>query len=171
MGVQAAMCKIWGVFDRTSGGGLSASSKLCQEIAREDLAFSCKPYSMSYSDVGLFGMYLTVDPYKLKDCSHIIQEEMVRLVFTVSGADVGRAKAALKTELLSKTTTEAKASTLAEQVIYLDRVVPVAELMARVDAITAGDIQRVAERLIWDQEVAVVAVGAKLKELPDLNQL
>lgn len=44
-------------------------------------------------------------------------------------------------------------------------------LQARVDAIDHADLKRVAEKVIWDQEVAFAAVGSGLKYVPDINAL
>merc|ERR1712086_660162 len=42
---------------------------------------------------------------------------------------------------------------------------------ARIDAIEPSDVQRVAEAIIWDQEVTFAALGPALKTVGDLNHL
>ena len=51
------------------------------------------------------------------------------------------------------------------------RRMSLAETFARIDAIEPADVKRVAEKVIWDQEVAFAAVGANLKYIGDLNSL
>ena len=43
------------------------------------------------------------------------------------------------------------------------------ETFARIDDISEADIGRVAEKVIWDQEIAIAAIGPNLKYLGDLN--
>ena len=51
------------------------------------------------------------------------------------------------------------------------RRMSLAETFARIEGIDAADVQRVAEKVIWDQEVAFAAIGPNLKYVGDLNAL
>ena len=57
------------------------------------------------------------------------------------------------------------------QMLTFGRRMSLAETFARIDGIEAADVQRVAEKVIWDQEVAMAAVGPNLKYVMDLNGL
>jgi processing peptidase subunit beta len=46
-----------------------------------------------------------------------------------------------------------------------------AETFARIDAIDASDVERVADAIIWDQEVAFAAVGSGLKNVYDMTAM
>ncbi|KAH0998073.1 hypothetical protein GBA52_021937 [Prunus armeniaca] len=48
------------------------------------------------------------------------------------------------------------------------RRIPLAELFARIDAVNASTIKRVANRFIYDRDIAIASMGP-VKELPDYN--
>ena len=67
--------------------------------------------------------------------------------------------------------TSPTAEEIGRQLLTLGRRMNLAETFDRIDAIDAADVRRVAENIIWDQEVAFAAVGSKLKYVGDINTL
>ena len=63
------------------------------------------------------------------------------------------------------------AEDIGRQLITFGRRMNIAETFARIDNIDHADLKRVAEKVIWDQEVAFAAVGSGLKYVPDINGL
>ncbi|PWA55685.1 insulinase (Peptidase family M16) protein [Artemisia annua] len=64
--------------------------------------------------------------------------------------------------------TSATADDIGRQLLTYGRRIPYAELFARIDAVDAATIKRVANRFIFDQDLAIVASGP-VKLLPDYN--
>ena len=83
-----------------------------------------------------------------------------------------RAKMQLKYNILQQMDgTSPTAEEIGRQMITFGRRMNLAETFARIDAIEPADGQRVAEAIIWDQEVAFAGLGPNLKTVGDLNHL
>jgi len=83
-----------------------------------------------------------------------------------------RAKMQLKYYILQQLDgTSPTAEEIGRQMITFGRRMNLAETFARIDAIEPADVQRVAEAIIWDQEVAFAALGPSLKTVGDMNHL
>ncbi|EED90344.1 predicted protein [Thalassiosira pseudonana CCMP1335] len=93
----------------------------------------------------------------------------VRLAHGVSNEEFARAKLALKTQILSGSDGDiALGEQMAEQIQTIGRVMPLAEMLARVDALTMDDVKAAANDVINDQDHALAAIGG-IHELPDYN--
>merc|ERR1711967_194959 len=123
----------------------------------------------------LFGVYATADIHNADEANEVIQivqDEMVSLTTGVSDEELVRAKAGLKYNmLLQMDGTSPLAEDIGRQLITFGRRMNIAETFARIDNIDHADLKRVAEKVIWDQEVAFAAVGSGLKYVPDINGL
>ena len=73
--------------------------------------------------------------------------------------------------LLQMDGTSANAEEIGRQMLAYGRRMPLAESFARIDGVEAADVARVAENVIWDQEVAFAAMGPGLKTVGDMNHL
>jgi len=83
-----------------------------------------------------------------------------------------RGKSQLKYNMLQQIDgTSQNAEEIGRQLLTFGRRMTLAETFARIDGIEAADVQRVAEKVIWDQEVSLAAIGPNLKYVPDLNAL
>ncbi|XP_042416148.1 probable mitochondrial-processing peptidase subunit beta, mitochondrial [Zingiber officinale] len=60
------------------------------------------------------------------------------------------------------------AEDIGRQLLTYGRRIPVTELFARIDAVDANTVKRVANRFIFDQDVALAAMGP-IQGLPDYN--
>jgi processing peptidase subunit beta len=164
-----------GAVDKKNSSGKFTSSPLAKYLARDGLAESMQPFCTCYNDTGLFGVYFTAnmeDKYKTHDLFHHVQEEMVALTTGVGDEDVVRAKMQLKYNILQQLDgTSPTAEEIGRQMITFGRRMNLAETFARIDAIEPADVQRVAEAIIWDQEVAFAALGPSLKTVGDMNHL
>lgn len=58
------------------------------------------------------------------------------------------------------------AEDIGRQLLVYGRRIPKAEMFARIDAVDAGTIKAVADRFIYDQDLAICAMG-DLQNLPD----
>ncbi|CAN4079451.1 unnamed protein product [Withania somnifera] len=150
-------------------GGKHMGSDLAQSVGINELAESMMAFNTNYKDTGLFGVYAVAKPDCLSDLSYCIMHEISKLCYRVSDADVTRACNQLKSSLILHIDgTSPVAEDIGRQLLTYGRRIPVTELFARIDAVDAGTIKRVANRFIFDQDVAISAVGP-IQTLPDYN--
>ena len=165
----ALMQTILGSFTKSSGLGKNVASSMCQEVADHDLASSVSAFNLPYSDVGLFGFVATAPDNKLDDLLWYVMPNMVRLAHGVSDEEFARAKLLLRTRVLADADGDlALGEGMARQVQTIGRVMPLAEAVARVDALTNDDVKAAADEVINDQDHALAAIGG-IHELPDYN--
>jgi len=98
-----------------------------------------------------------------------VMDNFVRLCHDVTDEEVERAKASLKTTVL---TMKGGADTLAEingsQLSSNGRVMSTAEILTRIDAVSTADVKKAANDYINDEDHALAAVGP-IFEMPDYN--
>ena len=152
---------IVGNYDKAMGNAPHQGSKLSGYVHKHDLANSFMSFSTSYSDTGLWGIYLVTDQLtRLDDLVHFALREWIRLCNNVSEAEVERAKAQLKASiLLSLDGTTAVAEDIGRQLITTGRRMLPGEIERQINAITEKDIMDFANRKLWDKDIAISAVG------------
>merc|ERR1711877_65093 len=152
---------IVGNWDRAMGNSPYLGSKLSTFVHEHKLANSFMSFSTSYSDTGLWGIYLVTDNFtRIDDLVHFTLREWSRLSFQVGDAEVERAKAQLKASiLLSLDGTTAVAEGIGRQIITTGRRLSPEEVERAVDSITAKDVMSFAQRKLWDKDIAISAVG------------
>ncbi|RPB03881.1 hypothetical protein L873DRAFT_1800414 [Choiromyces venosus 120613-1] len=153
---------IIGNWDRAMGNAPHLGSKLSSFVHKHQLANSFMSFSTSYSDTGLWGIYLVTDKVtRIDDLVHFALREWSRLAQTVTESEVERAKAQLKASLLlSLDGTTAVAEDIGRQIITTGRRMNPAEIERVVGQITEKDVIEFAQRRIWDQDVAISALGS-----------
>lgn len=153
---------IVGNYDRALGNAPHQGSKLSGYVHSNELANSFMSFSTSYSDTGLWGIYLVTDKLtRVDDLVHFAIREWMRLSANVSAAEVERAKAQLKASiLLSLDGTTAVAEDIGRQLITTGRHASPAEIERTIDAISEKDVMDFASRKLWDQDIAISAVGS-----------
>ncbi|KAF2753151.1 mitochondrial processing peptidase beta subunit [Pseudovirgaria hyperparasitica] len=163
---------IVGNWDRAMGNSPYLGSKLSTFMHQWRLANSFMSFSTSYSDTGLWGIYLVSDQFdRLDDLVHFTLKEWCRLSYQVSEAEVERAKAQLKASiLLSLDGTTAVAEDIGRQIITTGRRLSPEEVERVVGQITANDVMEFARRRLWDRDLAISAVG-KIEGLFDYQRI
>ena len=102
---------------------------------------------------------------------HFALREWSRLSINVSEAETERAKAQLKASiLLSLDGTTAIAEDIGRQIVTTGRRMDPAEIERVIGKITEKDVMSFAQRKLWDQDVAVSAVGS-IEGLLDYNRI
>ena len=141
------------------GGGMS--SRLFQEVReKRGLCYSVYAFSHSAVDSGLVGIYAGTGENEAAEISSVIAGEMASLAISASEQEVARAKAQLKSGMLmGLERPSARAEMIAAQIFTFDRLVPVAELSAKLDAIDAAAVRRFGERLMASEHTATAAIG------------
>jgi len=164
-----------GFVDKRNTSGKFTASPLAKYLARDGLAESMQPFCTCYNDTGLFGVYWVSDTSKkeyIDDAVTLIQREMVAITTGTTEEELAMAKNQLKYNMLVQMDgTSAVAEEMGRQMIAYGRRIPLAETFARIDAIEVEDVQRVTEKVIWDQEVAFAAMGPNMKYVFDINGL
>lgn len=108
---------------------------------------------------------------RIDDLVHFTLREWSRLSYNVGEAEVERAKAQLKASiLLSLDGTTAVAEDIGRQIITTGRRMGPEEIERVVSAITEKDVMSFAQRKLWDQDIAVSAVGS-IEGLFDYNRI
>ncbi|CAJ0757077.1 6615_t:CDS:2 [Entrophospora sp. SA101] len=163
---------IIGTWDRSFGSAAHTSSRLSHIIHKHQLANSFQSFNTSYSDTGLFGIYLISENVKqLDDLIHFTCKEFWRLYTSITEVEVERAKQQLKSSLLLNLDgTTAVAEDIGRQMVTTGKRLTPKELETIISKITVDDIRRVAGEYLWDKDVAVVGLGP-VECLPDYNRV
>lgn len=107
----------------------------------------------------------------MDDLVHFTLREWSRLSYNVTEAEVERAKAQLKASiLLSLDGTTAVAEDIGRQIITSGRRMGPEEVERVVSKITEKDIMEFAQKKLWDQDIAISAVGS-IEGLLDYNRI
>lgn len=120
------------------------------------------PALTHYYSSSLWGIYLVTDKLtRVDELVHFALREWSRLSLNVTEAEVERAKAQLKASiLLSLDGTTAVAEDIGRQIITTGSRQSPAEIERVIDAITEKDVMEFANRKLWDQDIAISAVGS-----------
>jgi predicted Zn-dependent peptidase len=142
------------------------SSRLFQE-AREKrgLCYSIYSFHMPYSDVGMFGLYAGTDAADSSELMRLIVDEIANTSETLSEREIARAKAQMKAGLLMALESSGeRIGQLARQMITQGRPIPVDELVAKIDAVTAESARAAGRGLLTSgkQATAVLGLGSGL---------
>lgn len=150
------MQSIFGNWDRSLGSSSLTSSRLSHIVSTNNLANSFMSFSTSYSDTGLWGIYLvTENLMNLDDVAHSTLKEWTRMSLGPTQVEVERAKSQLKASLLlSLDGTTAIAEDVGRQLVTSGRRMTPNQIENAVDAVTVDEIKRVAQKYLWDQDVS-----------------
>ncbi|EEH09782.1 mitochondrial processing peptidase subunit [Histoplasma capsulatum var. duboisii H88] len=153
---------IVGNWDRAMGNSPFLGSKLSHFVGHHNLANSFMSFSTSYSDTGLWGIYLVSENLtQLDDLVHFTLREWSRLSFSVTEAEVERAKAQLRASvLLSLDGTTAIAEDIGRQIVTSGRRLSPEDVERVISGITEKDVMSFAQRKLWDKDIAISAVGS-----------
>ena len=142
------------------GGGMS--SRLFQNIReRQGLAYAIYSELNPYRDTGCLSVYAGTSQESASKVVESIVQEFRRLkTERVADDELRRAKDQLKGSLmLSLESSTARMSNLARQEMYFDRFFGLDEIIARIEAVTAEDLIRMADEFFETDKVAVTVLG------------
>ncbi|CAI9109797.1 OLC1v1009701C2 [Oldenlandia corymbosa var. corymbosa] len=158
-----------GSWTKSSGGGKHMGSALAQRCSINGIAESMMAFNSNYKDTGLFGVYAIAKPDCLDDLAYSIMYEVCKLCYKVTEEDVIRAQNQIKSSLvLHLDGSSPVAEDIGRQLLTYGRRIPYPELFARIDAVDVNTVKRVANRFIYDKDVAIAALGP-IQGLPDYN--
>ncbi|KAH8923067.1 mitochondrial processing peptidase beta subunit [Atractiella rhizophila] len=158
---------VFGNWDRSLSASPYLSSSLSHQIATNQLANSFMSFSTSYSDTGLFGIYLVTQAFTaLDEVVHTTLKEWQRAgMGSLKDSEVERAKRMLKAGLLlggggeGGGGTTGVAEEIGRQIVTTGRRWTVEEIERRVDEVTPKDVELAARKYLWDRDLAIAATG------------
>jgi predicted Zn-dependent peptidase len=155
----AAQC-----FAMALGGGMS--SRLFQEL-REDrgLAYSVSAAHSPHTDTGLLSLYFASRPADAAGALDLARKVARQTAETLDQAELDRARAQLKAGLLmGLESASGRAEWLGRSILFHGRVVPPAEMVAALGAVTV-ETARAAGAAMLATPPALAAVGPKADKL------
>jgi predicted Zn-dependent peptidase len=147
------------VFVTALGGGMS--SRLFQEIReKRGLCYSIYAFANSFVDGGIVGIYAGTGETEAADISSLVAKEVEELARAAGTDEVARAKAQLRAALLmGLERPSARAEQIAAHLLAYGSVVSVAELKAKLDAVSVEDVRRFGDALMNTSRPAMAAIG------------
>jgi len=148
------------ILNTVLGGGMS--SRLFQTIREErGLAYSVYSDLSPYRDTGNLCVYAGTSAGKALQVVELILAELRSLKQTpIEAEELTRAKDQLKGNiLLGLESSNSRMANLARQEMYFHQFFTVDEIIARIDEVTAEQVQSMAQRLFHPEGIAVTLLG------------
>ena len=153
------------------GGGMS--SRLFQEIReKRGLVYSIYSFTAPYNDGGLFGIYAGTGESEAAELMPVALDELAKIQDHVRPAELARARAQVKAGLLmSLESTGMRCEQLARQIQVFGRVIPKAETVAKIEAVTEADVQRAAARIFRARPtLAAMGPAGRVPAVPQIAE-
>jgi predicted Zn-dependent peptidase len=148
------------ILNTVLGGGMS--SRLFQNIREErGLAYSVYSDMSPYRDTGNFCVYAGTSAGKALEVVDLILAEFRNLKESaITAEELTRAKDQMKGNiLLSLESSNARMANLARQEMYFHQFYSADEIIARIEQVTAEEVQAMAQRLFEPERIAVTLLG------------
>jgi predicted Zn-dependent peptidase len=148
-----------GVLNSALGGGMS--SRLFQEVReKRGLAYSVFSFSSQHAEAGMWGIYAGCLPAKADEVLAICRDEVAKVIADgLTAEELDRGKGQLRGSIvLGLEDPSSRMSRLGKSELVHPRLEPVEEILAAIEAVTADDVQEVAEAVLG-QPKALAVVG------------
>ena len=133
------------VLNGALGGGMS--SRLFQEVReKRGLAYSVYSYASSHADTGLFGVYAGCAPAKVEQVLELCRAQLAQVAAQgITADELQRAQGQLRGSLvLGLEDTGSRMSRLGKAELVYGELLPVDDVLARIDGVTLDDVREVA---------------------------
>jgi len=142
--------------------GGNMSSRLFQEIReRRGLAYSVYSFISSYTDTGMLGAYVAVDPVNAVEAADVIIKEISKL--KEHAVDSGELKDAVEYSkaclLLSSESTDNQMFRQIQNEIHFGRFVPLDEVIKGIESVRKEDILNLSRNLFDSNNLAITLLG------------
>lgn len=150
-----------GLFASAAGGGMS--SRLFQELREaRGLAYSVYAWAQPYADTGLFGVYAAAARERAAEALSLAKDVLAATADGLTEAELERARVQAKAGLLMGLEGAAsRCDQLARQIQIHGRIVPSAETVAAIDAVTLAQARAAGQRALSGGH-ATATVGGRL---------
>jgi predicted Zn-dependent peptidase len=147
------------IYASALGGGMS--SRLFQEVReKRGLCYTIFAQAGAHGDTGMTTIYAGTSGEQLGELAQITIDEMKRAASDMSAAEIARARAQMKAGLLMGLESSSnRAERLARLVQIWDRIPPLEETVAMIDAVTTGDVRDFAEKMISKAPASMALYG------------
>ncbi len=151
------------------GGGMS--SRLFQEVReKRGLVYSVYAFNAPFLDGGLFGIYAGTGEDEARELLPVTVAELRKVQDAISQEELDRARAQVKSSLLmSLESTGSRCEQLARQYQVFGRLIPTAETVAKLNAVTIEHVRRAAQRLF--RGTPTLALMGPATHVPDLGAI
>ena len=141
------------------GGGMS--SRLFQEVReKRGLAYAISSFASSYLDGGLFGVYAGTGEAQVGELVDVVCAEITDVAGAVTADELARARTQLKAGMMmALESPTARCEHLARQLLIFGRAIPVAEIVAKIDAVDGAGAARAAQRIVASGPPVIAALG------------
>lgn len=158
-----------GVLSNIVGGGMS--SRLFQEVReKRGLCYSIHSFQWGLDDTGVFGISASASPEDLETLMPVAIDELMGAIDKPTAIEVTRAKAQLKAGLMMALESSSnRAEQMARHILIYSRPLSMAEIAAKIEAVTVEDVRRVGHRLIASPPT-LAAIGP-IARLPHVDAL
>lgn len=158
------------IYASVLGGGMS--SRLFQELReKRGLCYTIFAQAGAYADTGMITLYAGTSEALLPELTDLTMSELARAADDMTPAEISRARAQMKAGLLMGLESPAsRAERHARLVAIWDRVPELEETIARIDAVTTGDVKDFGAGLVSGGQAALALYGP-VGSAPDLAAL
>ena len=141
--------------------GESMSSRLFEEVREQrGLAYDIHSGVQFYSDCGAFIVESGIDPARIDEAIPVILGELGKMREGVTEEEWSQARELTKGRMMLRMEeSRAVTSFLGIQELLRDKVESVDAVIAKIDAVTADDLRRVANRIINPEKLVLAVVG------------
>ncbi|WP_018655147.1 M16 family metallopeptidase [Actinomadura flavalba] len=146
-----------GVLNAALGGGMS--SRLFQEIReKRGLAYSVYSYTAQYADTGVFGVYAGCQPGKADEVLSLCRDGVAEVAANgLTAEELERGKGQARGGMvLGLEDTGSRMSRIGKSELVYETLLPVDEVIARIDAVTLDDVAAVAADVLTRPQALTV---------------
>ena len=142
-------------------GGPGMTARLNVSLReRNALVYTVESMAQSYSDTGLWAVYFGCDPKNVKRCLRLIRRELDKVMQRpLSDAQLRAAKRQIRGQIgIACDSRESFALDFAKSYLHYGWRKDVTALCERIDALTAADLQRVAQDLFAEERLTMLVI-------------
>ena len=142
-------------------GGPGMTARLNVSLReRNALVYTVESMAQSYSDTGLWAVYFGCDPKNVKRCLRLIRCELDKVMQRpLSDAQLRAAKRQIRGQIgIACDSRESFALDFAKSYLHYGWKKDVTALCERIDALTAADLQRVAQDLFAEERLTMLVI-------------
>ncbi|MBS4034197.1 MAG: insulinase family protein [Ignavibacterium sp.] len=144
--------------------GEGSSSRLFQAVREKmGMTYQINSFLNSYLDVSAFGIYYSTNERHADKVNKIVFRELNKLkAAEVKQKELKRVKEYIKgNTLLSLESTTNRMIRMATSILNYGRLIPVEEMMQRIESVTAGDIIETANKMFDESELSRIIIRSK----------
>ena len=142
-------------------GGPGMTARLNVSLReRNALVYTVESMAQSYSDTGLWAVYFGCDPKNVKRCLRLIRRELDKVMQRpLSDAQLRAAKRQIRGQIgIACDSRESFALDFAKSYLHYGWKKDVTALCERIDALTAADLQRVAQDMFAEERLTMLVI-------------